>query len=166
MRKTVFGYGMAGGVISIMLAMINWHLIARNLGYDASQVAGYVSIFIALLCIPLGLRYFRDTSNIGQLSFVQGLKIGIGITSITALIMGLYSVGFFQFSGEVFQEWRKKYFTADELAEAQQQLDQMPEFVMDPWFQGLLMFVIVILMGSIITLISALILKRGSVTST
>jgi hypothetical protein len=160
MKNFVIRYGLWGGCLLIILGLLNWFIIAP-LGYNASQVVGYLSIIIALLCIPLGIKYFRDKLNNGAVTFNQGFRIGLGITFITSVIMFFYSLLFFVIAGDEFLAWREAHLTEEELERTQLQLAQMPDFIMTPWFQGLVMFLTVFLIGLIINLISALALKKS-----
>ncbi|MDN5202670.1 DUF4199 domain-containing protein [Fulvivirgaceae bacterium BMA10] len=159
MKNYVLRYGLLGGCVSIGLGLFNWFFIASTLGHNASQFIGYLSLILALFCIPLGIRYFRDKLNDGAVSFGEGFKIGAGITFITSLMVFLYSALFFVFAGDDFNAWREKGLTQSELEQVRQQMVEMPEFVLNPWFQGFVMFLMAFLIGMIINLISSLVLK-------
>lgn len=168
MKKFVLSYGLIGGCLLIGLGLFNWFVIAQMFGYNASEIFGYLSIILALLCIPLGIRYFRDKLNDGMVSFGEGFKIGMGITIVTSIIMFFYSMLFWILAGDDFMKWRENVLTESELKQAQLQMAQMPDFVLSPWFQGLVMLLTVFLIGMIINLVSSLALKRskGSVIET
>ncbi len=161
MKRFVIRYGLIGGCILIALGLFNWFFIARPLGYQASEFFGYLSMVVALLCIPLGIMYFRNKLNNGSVSFNQAFKIGLGITAITSVVMFFHSMLFFIIAGDDFLEWSKTGLTATELEERQAQLDALPDFVMSPWFQGVLMALTVFLIGVIISLVSSFILKQS-----
>ena len=168
MKKFVLSYGLIGGCLLIGLGLFNWFVIAQMFGYNASEIFGYLSIILALLCIPLGIRYFRDKLNDGMVSFGEGFKIGMGITIVTSIIMFFYSMLFWVLAGDDFMKWRENVLPESELKQAQLQMAQMPDFVLSPWFQGLVMLLTVFLIGMIINLVSSLALKRskGSVIAT
>ncbi len=160
MKNFIIKYGIAGGIVSSVLGTLNWLLIAQSIGVAGSQMIGYISIAISLLCIPLGLRYFRDQLNQGFLSFLQSFKIGTSITIIAAIVMAIHSVLFFTFQKEEFLEWQRKGLTQLELTAFNEQLAQMPDFAYTPWFQGIVMFIMVLLIGVVVNLISALVLVK------
>ena len=97
----------------------------------------------------------------GMVSFGEGFKIGMGITFVTSIIMFFYSMLFFVLAGDDFMKWREKVLTESELKQAQLQMAEMPDFVLSPWFQGLVMLLSVFLIGIIINLISSLVLKNS-----
>lgn len=160
MKKIVFIYGITGGVISGVLGTLNWLLIAHLIGVEGSQAVGYLSITLSLLCIPLGVRYFRDKLNNEKVSFGQAYKIGLGITVMAAFVMAIHSVLFFAFQQEEFLEWQRADLSHTELMAFNEKLAQMPEFVYTPWFQGIVMFFMVFLIGAVINLISGLLLRK------
>jgi len=160
MKNFVFKYGFIGGLISAILGTLNWLLIARPIGVEGSQAVGYISITLSLLCIPLGIRYYRDKLNHGSVGFGKAFKIGLGITAMASLVMGLHSVLFFAFQKDEFLEWQRSELSEAELVAFNEQVAAMPDFIFTPWAQGMVMFFTVFLIGIVINFISALLLKR------
>lgn len=161
MKKYVLRYGLWGGCIGMTLGLLNWFTIAQWFGRGPSEFVGYTTMMLSLLCIPLGVKYFKDKLNNGEVSIAQALKIGLGISVLASAIMGLYSALFFVVVGDDFQKWQQASMTPAEIQQAQVQMAQMPEFAMNPWFQGFIMFLMVFLMGFVINLISALVLRKS-----
>lgn len=161
MKKLTFRFGIIGGSISITLGLINWFTISQYYGPTASQVVGYLSIIISLMCVPLGIRYFRDTINGGHVSFCKAMKVGLGITGVFTIVSFLYSVLFFVFAGEEFEAWRKKGLSPQELEQLELQIAQSPDFVFTPLFQGFILALSVFLIGVIVDFISSFVLKRS-----
>lgn len=154
MRKFIIRYGLIGGLTSMVLGLLNWFFIARTLGFAASQWVGYLSIVVSLMCIPLGIKYFRDKLNHGVVSMGQSFRVGMGITLVASLVMFIYSMLFFIIAGDNFDQWKEQGTTQD-------QMTDIPEFATTFWFQGLIMFITVLLIGFIINLGSSLVLKRN-----
>ncbi|MEK6154069.1 DUF4199 domain-containing protein [Flavobacteriaceae bacterium 3-367] len=163
MKNYMLRYGLWGGGISIGLGLINWFTVAQIYGPGVSQVIGYLSIVLSLMCVPLGIKYFRDKLNRGKLTFAHGFKIGSGITLIASLVTFLYSILFFELAGERFDEWSRKGLSETEIGALEAQLLQSPDFVYTSWFQGFVLFLTVFLIGMIINLISSLLLKRSDI---
>ncbi|WP_353777715.1 DUF4199 family protein [Winogradskyella sp. 3972H.M.0a.05] len=164
MKKFVLRYGIIGASISIVLGLLNWFFIAPAYGPNLSESIGYLSITVSLLTIPLGIKYFRDKLNSGIVSFNEGIKIGFGITLISSLLMAIYGMLFFVIEGDDFRAWQQKWFTEAELQEAQVHMATMPEYMQSPAFQGVIMFLMVFLIGTIINLISTLALRSSNKT--
>ena len=165
MPNYVLRYGLIGGSISIALGLINWFTIAQSYGPKVSQTIGYLTVILSLMCIPLGIRYFRDKHNGGTITFSKGFRIGLGITTIFSLMTFLYSVLFFVFAGDTFDQWTKKGLSKTELIEMQRRMEETPDFALTPWFQALILFVTVFLIGVVVNLLSCLILKRSETHS-
>ena len=161
MKNYILRYGVIGGTINIALGITNWFTVAR-LGPTISQAIGWITIILSLMCIPLGIRYFRDKLNNGAVAFGEALKIGLGITFIYTVLSAIYSVVFFILAGDSFKNWQKRGLSEAELQAFERQLEQTPEIMQSPWFQALILFIMIFIIGLIVTLISSLILKRNS----
>lgn len=153
-------YGLIGGIISSVIGTLNWIFIAHSIGVSGSQIIGYLTIFLSLLAIPFGVRYFRDKLNSGQVSFGQAFKIGLGITCVAGIVMAVHSIIFFSLQKDEFLEWQSSGLSSSELVAYNEQMAQTPDFVYNPLFQGLIMFIMVFLIGAIINLVSSLFLKH------
>lgn len=161
MRKSILKYGILAGGINITLGLTNWFTVAQTFGQIVSQTLGYFSIVLALMCVPLGIMYFRDKRNNGVLSFSQGFRVGFGITFIASVITFFYTFLFFVFAGERFEEWGREGLSESELTAYELRMEQTPDLVFTPWFQALVLFLVVLIVGLIINLISTLILKTN-----
>jgi len=95
-----------------------------------------------------------------MVSLGQAFKIGLGITSVAGIVMALHSYLFFTFQKEEFMKWQRSGLSEAELAAYNEQIAQSPDFVFTPWFQAIVMFLMVFLFGLVVNLISALILKK------
>lgn len=161
MKKIEIKYGLASGIISIIFGLLNWFLLAPNFEVGVSQVVGYLTIAASLLAIPLGIKHYRDNENEGKISFKESFKIGFGVSLIASVIMSLYGALFFVFEGETFKEWQANN-AANDLGQLPEQAASMPEFVFTPWFQGIVMFITVLMIGLIINLISSFVMKQNN----
>ena len=161
MKNFIVRFGVLGACVSIALGLINWFTVAQWYGVSMSQAVGYSSIAISMLCIPLGIKYYRDKLNQGHVSFIQAFKIGNGITFVAALIKGLYSVLFFVVEADDFAEWQRKGLDAAQLEQFEQEIANMPDYAMTPWFQGVVMFVMVFIIGFVINLVSSTLMKNS-----
>ena len=159
MKTFIIRYGILGASISIVLGLLNWFFIAPAYGPNISEAIGYLSIVMSLLTIPLGIKYFRDQLNQGMVSIKEGFKIGTGITLIASVIMGLYGMLFFMIEGDNFTAWHEQW--ASQIDMRQVNVSDMPDYMLSPLFQGVVMFIMVFLIGIIINLVSVLILKRA-----
>ena len=102
--------------------------------------------------IPWGICHLMKTLKV--------LKIGSGITIMAAIVMAIHSVLFFAFQKEEFLEWQRKDLNQTQLLAFNKQLEQMPDFTYEPWFQGIVMFFMVFLIGAVVNVISSVLLKK------
>lgn len=82
--QSSYRFGLIGGAFCILA-----FLVFKWMGIDPtnfSMVFGYVLLPIFIF---LGIRFFRDQMNQGQLSFSHGMSIGFLIYSIIATVSGL-----------------------------------------------------------------------------
>lgn len=160
MRKLVVKYGLIGGILCSGLGLLNWFLVAPNTDPATTQLLGYFAAILALLCVPLGIIYFRDKLNKGVISFVQGFKIGLGISLILSLVVFGYSLLFFLIVGDDYNEWKFQQLSTESSTE----MDRIADSLSSLWLQSLIVFLSVFLIGLIISLISSLLLKRTKTT--
>lgn len=159
MKRYVLRYGLIAGAIMVSIVLINWLFFADAIGYHLSEVLGYVSMVAGLMCVPLAIKYYRDQLNQGVLTFREAMKIGSGVSLVASTMMFFYVTLFFALLQDDFMNWYRESLSAEEWAIVQEQMAAMPDFVQTPLFNGLILFVTVMLIGFIITLISSLILK-------
>ncbi len=160
MKKHLIKFGIWAGVINIFLGLTNWYTVAQFYGPGPSQTLGYLSMAAALICVPFGIKYHRDQVNSGGISFKEATGVGMGISLVAAIITFIYSLLFFVLAGDDFLAWQQEWLTAEELQAAQAALAQAPQFVSSPWFQALILGITGLIMGLVISLISALVLKK------
>lgn len=127
--------------------------------YRTSEVIGYLTIFISLAFVFLGIRAYRDEKNGGEITFGKALQIGLLITIFPSTAFSLFTMVEFLLQGEEMMEYYKQNMPAAD----RQQWGENMEILANPFFQGMLMFVTVFLIGLIISIISAMILKRQAV---
>ncbi len=163
MKNYILRYGLIGGSISIVLGLTNWFTVAEWYGPTVSQVIGWISITLSLMCVPLGIKYYRDKLNHGSVSFGKGFRIGIGITFVVTVVIFIYSVLFYLLAGDSYDEWRKRGLSEAEVLELEAQIAQGPDFLYSFWFQGFALMFSVFIIGMIVNLISNLVLKRTTI---
>ena len=156
------------------LALIVFFLITlgigKNLSFELQEVIGYVGIILCLIFVYFGIRQYRDKVNGGLLSFGQGIKVGLLIVLLPAVLFGIFDVAYSTYINPGFYD---EYCTA-QLAKLQQSVSaaeyeikskqikaQMELFKNNPLFQFFVMALTVIIVGFIITVISSLILRKN-----
>lgn len=153
------------GIYSMLImltAFIATQLIWGNtLPYRTAEVIGYISIFISLSFVFFGIRAYREEKNGGVISFGKAFQVGLIITLFPSIAFGLYTIGLFLFQGDEMMEYYMKNMPESD----RQQFEANPELFSNPFFQGIIMFLTVFIIGLVISLISAWILKRQLATA-
>jgi hypothetical protein len=164
MKSTITRYAFYATGLLWVLALLNWFLVAKPFGYVASEVAGYLSMVVALSMVFFAIRHYRIHYGAGLVTFGRGFRIGMLITLLTSALFFVYSVIYFRIFGDEFRQWADEFFSTSMTPEEYQNyLDkvvQLGDLYTNIWFQGMVMFFTVFLIGLIITLISATILRR------
>jgi hypothetical protein len=79
-----YRFGLIGGIFCVLAFLVfQWSGIDPT---NFSMIFGYVLIPVFVF---IGIRFFRDKVNHGELSFAQGMTVGFIIYSIIAVLSGL-----------------------------------------------------------------------------
>ena len=168
MKSTVFRYGSYSALTVLVVAWIAFFALG-NASMTVQEVAGYLSMLLAMIFVFLGIRHFRNNVNGGILTFGQGLKIGVLIILIPAVAFGLFDI---LYTEVINPGWKDDYYSkyidnlrksvaADKLDAAIQKAEKQKEMFANPLFQFLLMGGTVFIIGFIVTIISTLALRRN-----
>jgi len=161
-KQIALNYGLILGFVSILM-----HVILFALGKHLEQdwKISVLSIAITTVAVVLGIKKFKESNN-GLLSFGQGLKTGIAIAMISAVIYIIYTMVFmYVISPESMEQGleiaRQKLLDnpnmTDETIEAA--LAMQKKFS-GPAFLVPVMLIISLFIGFVISLIATLIMKK------
>lgn len=175
MKNTVIKFGLRAALTMVLLSGISFIVISGNdpTAYTIGEVIGYLSMFLSMVFVFLGIRYYRDHEQNGSISFGKALQIGLLIALFPALAFGMFDqiyVNYINpdFYQEYYQAQLDKIEAADQTdyeAQAAKIKSDM-EFFSSPLIQYLVMFATVFLVGIIASVISSLLLKGQSAIST
>jgi hypothetical protein len=162
--KTALNFGIILGGVSLVYSLMLFFLDMHYQGETATTIIGYLILIAILLW---AIRDFKKNNN-GYISLSEALKIGVGTSLISALIISIYTIILTQYLDPEF---------IDKSIEFQKQklLQENPEisidnvnkmFDMQKEFSGPFMisgFIIIfnLFFGFIISLIVGLILKKS-----
>lgn len=151
MKTTVLKYGffaLLTGAIVFLAALV--------LGVDLSEtgkvILGYASMVVSLSFVFFGIKHYRDNENNGLVSFRTAFIIGIFISIFAGVGFAIID---YLYTAVIDPNWIANYI--------QQQRDLGVVDVDTSHTSGSLaifMFMIVLVMGVIISILSALILQR------
>lgn len=168
MRKTILTFGLISGAISSLM-MIATVVFGDRIGFDRGAVIGYTSIVLSFLMVFFGIRSYRDNIGDGQITFLQAFAVGISITLISCICYVLtweviyynFLPGFWDKYGAHLVEKLRASGASSATVEAKlQQITKYKELYKNPLVNAALTFIEPFPIGLVITLISALFLRR------
>jgi hypothetical protein len=172
MKKNIIIYGLIAGIIVSVLMLSTVNYISHcegNVDYSTSMLIGYASMLIAFSLVFVGIRNYRDKYNGGVISFGKAFKTGVMIVLIASTIYVVaWLIDYFIFIPDFLenystQELDKLKESGASQVEIDKQAKEMASFARmykNPFFNAMMTYVEILPLGLIVTLISALILKR------
>jgi hypothetical protein len=169
MKKIVLTFGLISG--GILAAMMYATLpFMEQIGFDNGQLIGYTTMVLAFLLIFFGIRSYRDTVGNGYITFGRAFKVGILITLIACLCYTVaWEILYFNFMpdfGDKYTQYlieksRAAGASPEEIANEVAKMERFKEIFKNPLYNFLIVFFIEPLpVGLIMTVLSALILKK------
>ena len=170
MKRTVVTFGLISGVISAFMLVVTIPFIGK-IGFDNAEILGYTTIVVSMLLVYAGIRSYRDNAGDGIITFGQAFGIGLLITAVScACYVVVWEVLYFNLSS--MRQFMDKYaaYMVDKAKASgaspeaiQLELRQMARFkdlYENPLFNAAITFTEPFPVGVIMSLISALILRR------
>jgi hypothetical protein len=168
MEKTVLVFGLIGGVVISALMLITIPFATR-IGFDKSEFVGYTVMVLSFLMVFFGIRSYRENVGGGTITFGRAFAIGALITVITSVFYVLtWEIMYFKFLPTFASDYANYAVAKLRASGASQQLidakllemKQMKQMLDNPFLNALISFVEPLPVGLLITLVSALILRK------
>jgi hypothetical protein len=169
MKKNVIVFGLISGVIISCMAVYTAAMCCANPAMETNDVLGYAAIIAAFSFIFVGIRNYREKYNSGFITFGGAFKIGFYISLIAStMYVVVWLVDYYLFVPEFIDSYtRHVLYQANADGATQAELDQkavemanFKEMYKNPLFVVLITYSEVLPLGLVISLISALLLKR------
>ncbi|HMB63467.1 MAG TPA: DUF4199 domain-containing protein [Eudoraea sp.] len=151
MEHTIKRFGLYGFVLALLL-FLGGLTSGKGMDFSSQEVIGYLTMIVSLSFVFFGIKHFRDRENNGKLGFRKGVLIGLLISAFTAV--GI-AVADFIYTTAINPDFFEEYSA---VMRAEGFKGEIPDY--GSGFLALMMFLIVMIIGLIISLISALILQR------
>ena len=169
MKKNILVFGLTSGIIlSIFIFFLTW-LGVKYPQFAHSEVTGFAAMIIAFSFIFVGVKNFRDKYNHGAVSFGKAFRIGLGIALIgSTLYVIAWLADFYIFVPDFMEKYadglvkqaRASGVSPDVLAKKVAEINNMRELYKSPLFVVMFTYIEVLPVGIIISLLTALILRR------
>lgn len=169
MKKNVWIFGLiAGALITAFANYMAWACCA-NPEFESNDFLGYTAMLVVFSLIFVGIRNYRNHYLNGQITFGKALKAGFFMSLIASTLYVLvWLVDYYVFIPDyidyyvshVMYKTRVGGASEAELAETAKNLADFKELYKNPLFVVVSTFMEVFPIAMIVSLISALILKR------
>ncbi|MEN0007995.1 DUF4199 domain-containing protein [Flavobacterium nitrogenifigens] len=169
MRKIILTYGLIGGAV-VALFMVCSTSLAHGGSFEHSMFLGYTGMLIANAFVFLGVKNYRDNQNDGVITFGKAFKIGMFISLIAATVyVGVWLVEYYCFMPDFMDKyasamqktWQKENLPLAEIKAKTEEMKMYMELYKSPIWVILLTYMeILVPIGLLVPVISALILKR------
>lgn len=169
MQKTILTYGIISGVIYILLVVsLIW--MSGGTDFDKGNSLGYIFNIGALTMVFLAIRSFREKNGAGFITFNTGFRIGILVTVIGSLIYALAWLVYIytidpdfteRYAGFFVEKIRSSGKTVAEIESEIRAFERNMADFSNPFAYALYSFLEVFPGGLIVTILCALLMKRG-----
>lgn len=165
MNRTVLTYGLISGLIAAVLMLA--HVPFMD-GGTRSLILGYAGIGLASLLIFFGVRSYRENVGNGKISLGRGFAVGILIALISAACyVAAWEVVYFSspsiadhiFDKQV-EELKASGAPQKKIDETAREVESFKKLYANPFVNAAFTFIEPFPVGLLMTLISAVILRR------
>ncbi|WP_142784797.1 DUF4199 domain-containing protein [Changchengzhania lutea] len=167
MKNTIIKYGFFG-LLAGLLVFAAAVFFGKGLSYSTQEVIGYTAMVAALSFVFFGIKHYRDQVNHGKISLGKALVIGLLISVLVGIGVGITD---YIYTTMINPDFVSEYLEAnlsmmentlppEEFQVKKVELTKQMEDYGSSSFMALLMWFTVVLIGFIISLISGLILQK------
>ncbi len=169
MKKVVLVYGIIAGLIVAGMMAFSTSYYCTKGDFDHGLIYGYTAMIIAFSMIFVGVKSFRDKHNGGTINFGKAFKIGLFISLIASTMYVVsWLINYYCFMPDFMDKYaaamvakaKASGISAGELAKKTADMAQMKEWYKNPLFVILMTYVEILPVALVVTVITALILKR------
>ena len=164
MKRNIFIFGSVLGVILCINMLYVLHLFYTSSDFESNDFLGYASQVVILSLIFFGIRNYRNKELGGYISFGKALKTGLLMLLVAATIyVGVWLFYYYTFVPDFLDRFiphALKNVPASELPAKTREMEQFREMYKNPLFIILITYAEVVPAGLVVTLASALILKK------
>jgi hypothetical protein len=173
-KQIILKNGRNAALTLIVFGLIQFFILIPKFSSESSEVVGYLSMFVSMIFVFIGIRQYRDQKADGNLGFWEALKIGALIAIIPSLGFGILDTIYTQI---INPEWSAQYYAqyieklkastpAEQWAATLAKIEKERSFFSNPVMLFLVMTLTVFIIGIIVSIISGITLKRSGVAAT
>lgn len=163
MKNNILKNGFLGGlIVSIIMISMTFYMKA-NPNNEPNAIVGFIGMLLAFIFVVLGIQQQKLNNN-NSITFgkalATGLLISLVICTIYVLVWLIVYYNFFPDFMDKYSEMILKKTSQSNLAAKTAEMNQMKEWYKNPIMIILLTYMEVFPIGIVVSLISALILKK------
>ncbi len=151
MKNIVIRYGIYGFLLALIVFLLALYF-GQGVDFNTQELIGYFAMIASLSFVFFGIKRFRSIIGKGQIGFRRAVLIGLLISAFTGLGIALADFIYLSWiNPDFFEE-----YTAVMRSEGYK--GEIPDY--GNGFMALVMFVTVMVIGLVVSLISAVILAK------
>lgn len=151
MKNIVIRYGIYGFILALIVFLFALYL-GQGVDFSTQELIGYFAMIASLLFVFFGIKHFRSTIGKGQIGFRRAVLIGLLISAFTGLGIALADFIYLRWiNPDFFEEYTS-------IMRSEGYKGEIPDY--GNGFMAMVMFVTVMVIGLVVSLISALILAK------
>jgi hypothetical protein len=162
--KQILIFGLIPGVIWIVVMILVANAMYTNPDLETNDYLGFALMLVVFSLIFFGIRDYRNKKLGGFISFWKAVKTGVLMALVaTAAYVGIWLFYYYLFAPDfldVFSEFVLNATPPSELDATTKYLDNIRKWYNNPFGVALITALEVLPIGLIVTLISAVILKK------
>lgn len=169
MKKNILVSGLIGGAFLSIVLVYSIYLCYTREDFEGNMALGFASMILAFSLIFIAVKNYRDKHNGGVVTFGKAFMIGLYISLIaSSMYVITWLIDYYLFVPDFMDKFTEhtmkaataKGATTAELAKETEKMNWYKDMYKSPVMVVLLTYMEVFPIGLIISLISALILKR------
>jgi ABC-type sugar transport system permease subunit len=169
MKNTVLKYGMFGFLTAFILFFMALYF-GKGLSFKTQEVLGYATMITSLIFVYFGIKHYKDYELNGEIDFKTAFIVGALISIFAALGFGLMDAIYVAYINPDFMNEYTAYeiglleartdLTPEELNFEKLSVQKQSEAFGSPLVMFFVMTMTVLVIGVIISILSALVLQR------
>jgi len=163
MKKIIFKNGIIGGIIVSIVMIGMTYFMKTHPNEEPNPIIGFISMLLAFITVIIGIKRVR-LDNEGRITFRSAFLTDLGISFVIATIYVLvWLIIFYNFFPDFMEKYSEmvlKNTPPESLAAKTAEMNQMAAWYKNPVMVILLTYTEILPIGIIVSLISALILKK------
>lgn len=173
MKRNVLVFGTIAGLIISVFMFVSMLFFSNSSDFSGSMLVGYASMLIAFSFVFVGIKNFRDKYNDGLITFGKAFSIGFLISLIAStfyVITWMLELKFVipdfmeSYGAHMLKQVKESGASQIQIDKTIAEMAYYREIYKNPVFVALLTYMEILPIGLLVTLISALILKKKNKT--